>query len=104
MTISILALSLAAVIAVSPRPSISYEISVDSARTDAIGVTIHLRNAPPRVQLAMKVHPEYDAPTRRCGKPRFQTAPPTFATPFGSRATRPARDERGNVSCAATAR
>ena len=61
MTISILALSLAAVIAVSPRPSISYEISVDSARTDAIGVTIHLRNAPPRVQLAMKVHPEYDA-------------------------------------------
>jgi len=47
--------------AMSPRPSISYDISIDSSRTDAIGVTIHLRHAPARVQLAMKVHPEYDA-------------------------------------------
>ena len=62
MTISVLALIVAASGSVlSPRPSISYEIDLDSARTDVIGVTIHLRNAPARVQLAMKVHPEYDA-------------------------------------------
>ena len=62
MPISVLALIVAAITgALSPSPSISYEINIDSARTDAIGVTIHLRNAPARVQLAMKVHPEYDA-------------------------------------------
>src|SRR6478672_6027846 len=61
-TLMTLAFILAAAIgAASPRPSISYEITIDSARTDAIGVTIHLRNAPARVQLAMKVHPEYDS-------------------------------------------
>ena len=60
MTIPTLALIVAAS-AASPRPTIRYEISIDSARTDVIGVTIHLRNAPARVQLAMKVHPEYDA-------------------------------------------
>jgi len=62
MPISALAFIVAAITgALSPSPSISYEITIDSARTDAIGVTIHLRNAPARVQLAMKVHPEYDA-------------------------------------------
>jgi predicted metalloprotease with PDZ domain len=62
MTTSTLALILAAAAsATSPRPSIRYEIAVDSARTDAIGVILHLRNAPKLVQLAMKVHPEYDA-------------------------------------------
>lgn len=62
MTISVLTLFLAASTTLSsPRPTISYEINLDSTRTDVIGVTIHLRNAPARVQLAMKVHPEYDA-------------------------------------------
>ena len=62
MTTSTLALILAATAsATSPRPSISYEVTVDSARTDVIGVILHLRNAPKLVQLAMKVHPEYDA-------------------------------------------
>jgi predicted metalloprotease with PDZ domain len=62
MTPSIFALLVAASTSVpSPRPTISYDITIDSARADVIGVTIHLRNAPTRVQLAMKVHPEYDA-------------------------------------------
>src|SRR5215468_6926582 len=62
MIILALALSAAATAGLtSPSPSISYEVAIDSARTDAIAVTIHLRNAPKLVQLAMKVHPEYDA-------------------------------------------
>ena len=60
MPISALALIFAATV-VSPRPTITYEVSIDSARTDVIGVMIHLRNAPAHFQLAMKVHPEYDA-------------------------------------------
>ena len=45
----------------APRPRIVYVVRIDSSRTDAIDVTMRLRDIPPRVRLAMKVHPEYDA-------------------------------------------
>ena len=46
---------------VSAQPRVSYKIRIDSARTDAIEVTLRLSRVPETLRLAMKVHPEYDA-------------------------------------------
>src|SRR5512140_893326 len=42
-------------------PFISYTLSLDAAHLDAANVTIRLQGMPKRIQLAMKVHAEYDA-------------------------------------------
>lgn len=48
-------------IARPPAPTIAYTVRVDSAHRELIDVTMRLSGGPARLQLAMKVHQEYDA-------------------------------------------
>ena len=45
----------------SPRPTLAYTVTFDSAALDIVHVALRIENAPPSFRLAMKVHPEYDA-------------------------------------------
>lgn len=42
------------------QPVVSYRLTVSAADTTRIGVTMHIRNAPDTIRLAMAAHPEYD--------------------------------------------
>jgi len=42
------------------QPVISYRLTVSAADTTRIDVTMHIRNAPDTIRLAMAAHPEYD--------------------------------------------
>ncbi|HVH68342.1 MAG TPA: PDZ domain-containing protein [Gemmatimonadales bacterium] len=44
-----------------PRPQIAYAVRLDTEHLAVVEMAIRLRNVPTSVELAMKVHPEYDA-------------------------------------------
>src|SRR5215467_14754788 len=73
----LLALTVGPASQAAQRPSITYDVILDPSRPNSFDVTLRVRHGPPRVQLAMKVHAEYDARAWRYL---------TFATPNVTRA------------------